>query len=178
MCETRPNGAPHHCSISLPVQRRVPPALAHCRNRLDRSLNDQNYASDIMPLSKVITAVAIHLLVPLLGVVAFLLLCLRMSRAKISSPPYFSWFVLFGTFGGWLLVVLTALFWEWPGMASIGVFGSVLVAPFVTAALALSLRTRRALSRFHRGAFAASVGYSGLMFVTALGWLGVSTFAK
>ena len=131
-----------------------------------------------MPLSKVITAVAIHLLVPLLGVVAFLLLCRQMSRAQIPSPPYFSCFVLFGTFGGWLLVLLTALFWEWSGIASIGVFGLVLVAPFVTAALALSLRTRRALSRFHRSAFAASVGYSGLMFVAVLGWLGVWIFAR
>ena len=37
-------------------------------------------------------------------------------------------------------MVLTALFWKWSGMASIGVFGLVLVAPFVTAALALSFR--------------------------------------
>jgi hypothetical protein len=131
-----------------------------------------------MPLSKVITAVTIHLLVPLLGVVAFLLLCRQMSRAQIPSPPYFSWFVLFGTFGGWLLVVLTALFWEWSGMASIGVFGLVLIAPFVTAALALGLRKRRTLSRFHRSAFAASVGYSGLMLATVLGWLGVLIFAR
>jgi hypothetical protein len=131
-----------------------------------------------MSLSKLITAVAIHLLVPFVGVVAFLLLCRRMSRAHIPSPPYFSWFVLFGTFGGWLLVVLTALFWEWSGMASIGVLGLALVAPFVTAALALSLRTRRALSQFHQGAFAASVGYSCLMLVTVLSWLGIHFLAR
>ena len=131
-----------------------------------------------MALSKVLTAVAIHLLVPFVGAIAFLLLCRRMSRADISSPPYFSWFVLFGTFGGWLLVVLTALFWEWSGMASIGVFGLVLVAPFVTAALALSLRTRRALSRFHQGAFATSAAYSGLMLVIVLSWLGVQILAR
>lgn len=130
-----------------------------------------------MPLSKVITAVAIHLLVPLLGVAAFFLLCRRMWRAQIPSPPFFSYFVLFGTFGGWLLVLLTALFWEWSGMASIGVFSLVLIAPFVTAAIALTLRSRRSLSAFHRSAFAASVGYSGLMLASVLGWLGIRFFA-
>ncbi|HRI16719.1 MAG TPA: hypothetical protein PLX89_27310 [Verrucomicrobiota bacterium] len=131
-----------------------------------------------MPLSKVITAVAIHLVVPLLGVVAFLLLCRRMWRAQIPSPPFISFFVLFGTFGGWLLVLLTALFWEWSGMASIGVFSLVLVAPFVTAAFALALRSQRVLSAYHRSAFAASLGYSGLMLATVLGWLGVRIFER
>src|SRR5688572_22754831 len=113
-----------------------------------------------MTVSELATAVAIHLLVPFFGAIAFLLLCRRMFRANVPSPPYFSWFVLFGIFGGWLLVVLTALFWEWSGMASIGVFALALVAPFVTTALAWSLGPRRALSRFHRSAFAASVTYS------------------
>jgi len=131
-----------------------------------------------MPLSKVITAVAIHLLVPLLGVAAFLLLCRRMRRAQIPSPPFFSYFVLFGTFGGWLLVLLTALFWEWSGMASIGVFSLVLVAPLVTATLALSLWRRRALSAFHRRAFAASVAYSGFMLASVLSWLGFRFLAR
>lgn len=63
-----------------------------------------------MALSKVVTAIAIHLIVPFVGVTAFLLLCLRMARERIPSPPYCSWFIPFSTFGGWLLVVLTALF--------------------------------------------------------------------
>lgn len=131
-----------------------------------------------MALSEIITAMAIHLIVPFVGVVVFLLLCHRMSQAQVPSAPYFSWFVLFGTFGAWLLVVLTALFWKWSGMASIGVFGLLLVAPFTTAAVAFSLRTRRGLSQFHRGAFYASVGYSGLMLITVLGWLGVWIVAR
>jgi hypothetical protein len=131
-----------------------------------------------MAHSEVITAVAIHLIVPVAGVIGFFFLCFRMMREQIPAPPYFSWFVLFGTFGGWLLVVLTALFWKWSGMASIGVFGLALVAPFVTGTLALNLRSRRAYSVFHRAAFAASVGYSGLMFVIVLSWLGIQFFSK
>jgi hypothetical protein len=131
-----------------------------------------------MTVSELATAVAIHVLVPFFGVIVFLLLCRRMFRANIPSPPYFSCFVLFGTFGGWLLVALTAVFWKWSGMASIGVFALALVAPFVTTALAWSLRSRRGLSRFHRGAFAASVGYSGVMFVAVAGWLAMQILAR
>jgi hypothetical protein len=101
-----------------------------------------------------------------------------MRRAQIPSPPFFSYFVLFATVGGWLLVLLTALFWEWSGMASLGIFYLVLVAPFVTAALAWSLHRRRTVSGFHRSAFVASIGYSGLMLVAVLGWIGVRVFAR
>jgi hypothetical protein len=131
-----------------------------------------------MPLPRIITAIAIHLLVPCLGIAAYLLLCRRMTLEQIPSPPYFSWFVLFGIFGGWLLVLLTGLFWQWSGMASIGVFGLAIIAPFTTTALALSLRGRRALSVFHRGAFAATVGYSALMLAVVLPWLAIRVFAR
>ena len=131
-----------------------------------------------MTVSELATAIAIHLLVPFFGATAFLLLCRRMSRANVPSPPYFSWFVLFGTFGGWLLVVFTILFWKWSGMASIGVFALSFVAPFVTTALAWSLHPRRALSRFHRRAYAASVSYSVVMFITVASWLGIHILAR
>jgi hypothetical protein len=131
-----------------------------------------------MPLSKIIAEVGVNLVTPFLGVVAFVLLCRWMWRARIESPPFLSWFILFATFGGWLMILLTALFWEWSGMASLGFFYLVLVAPFVTAALAWSLHRRRALSGFHRSAFVASISYSGLVLATFLGWLGVRLFAR
>lgn len=131
-----------------------------------------------MPLSKVVTAIAIHLLVPLAGVVAFGVLCRRMEQARIPSPPYLSWFVLFGSFGGWLLVVLTAMFWEWSGMASIGFVSLVLVAPLVTAVMAVYLRPRKTLSAFHRHAFTASAVYSGMMLLLVMSWLIAVVFLR
>lgn len=130
-------------------------------------------ALSTMPLSKIMTAATIHLLVPLLGVATFLLLCRKMSRAQIPSPPYFAFLVLLATFGGWLLVLLTTLFWEWSGMAIIGVFSLLLIAPVATMILAFGLHEQQALSRFHQGAFVASVAYSTLMFAVVLGWLTV-----
>jgi hypothetical protein len=127
-----------------------------------------------MPFSKVITAIGVNLVVPFLGVIAFAFLCRWMLRAQIKSPPFFSYFILFATFGGWLMVLLTALFWEWSGMASLGVFYLAFAAPFLTAVLAWSLRLRRTLSTFHRSAFYLSLGYSGVMFPLVLCWIGWS----
>jgi len=117
-----------------------------------------------------ISFIGIHVLVPLLGLTAFVLLCRNMRRAHIQSPPFLSWLVLFATFGGWLMVCLTALFWEWSGMASLGVAVLILVAPFLTAGVAISLRKRQTLSVFHRGAYFASIAYCCLT-LPVLGWL-------
>jgi hypothetical protein len=113
--------------------------------------------------SDIIIAVTIHLLVPLLGLVTFLLLCRRMSRRNIPSPPYYTYFTLFAAFGGWLLVLLTGLFWEWSGMASLGVFSLILVFPIVTAFQSEGLRSSRKLSFYHQCAFAGCIAYSALM---------------
>jgi hypothetical protein len=118
-------------------------------------------------------AIGINFLLPMLGVIVFGLLCRRMQRTHIPSPPFFSYFVLFATFGGWLMVFLTALFWKWSGMASLGVLSLILVAPFVTAGAAFSLRNRCALSDFHQSAYMASVAYSALTLVAFGGWFGI-----
>jgi hypothetical protein len=130
-----------------------------------------------MPVSKVIAVIGVNILIPLLGVIVFVLLCRRMRRTHIQSPPFFYYFILFATYGGWLMVFFTALFWEWSGMASLGVFYLVLIAPFVTAGVAFSLRGCYALSVFHRVAYIASMVYSGLMVVTLGVWLGIHFFA-
>jgi hypothetical protein len=131
-----------------------------------------------MPASKVVAAIGVNILVPLVGVVAFVLLCRRMSRTHLQSPPFFPYFILFATTGGWLVVFLTALFWEWSGMASLGVFYLVFVAPFVTAGAAFSLRQSVTLSVFHRVAYVASIVYSGLLLLAVGIWLGIYFLAR
>jgi hypothetical protein len=118
-----------------------------------------------MPVSRDIAAIGVNLLVPLLGLIVFVLLCRWMNRANIQSPPYVQYAFLFLSYGGWLMVLLTSLFWEWSGMASLGVFYLVLAAPFVMAGAALSLRRSYVMSVFHRVAFIASITYCGLAVV-------------
>ena len=126
-----------------------------------------------MTLDRLLTAIAIHLLVPLAGLTVFCWLCFRMSRAGIPEPPFIAYFILFATLGGWVLIALTALFWEWSGMATLGLFYLVLAAPFVTAVLAWRLRSRRGLSAFHKGAFLASAVYSSFIVALDIVWLGI-----
>jgi hypothetical protein len=131
-----------------------------------------------MPVSKIIAGIGVNILVPLLGLLAFVLLCRRMRRAQIHSPPFSYYFILFATYGGWLMVLLTALFWEWSGMASLGVLYLVLIAPFVTAGIAFSLRSSHALSVFHRVAFIASIIYCGLIVVALVVRFGILFFVR
>lgn len=122
---------------------------------------------------EIVTGITIHLLVPLIGVALFVSLCLYMRRVGIPSPPTATFFMLFFAGGGWLLVALTALFWEWSGMASLGVFFLVLAMPWVTAVAAWRLHSKRSLSSVHRVAFVGSLGYSGLMLGLMLAWTGM-----
>jgi hypothetical protein len=131
-----------------------------------------------MPLPKIIAEIGVNILVPLLGVIVFVLLCRRMRRTHIPSPPFVQYFILFISYGGCLMVLLTALFWEWSGIASLGFFYLVLIAPFVTAGVAVSLRRCYALTVFHRVGYIASIAYTGLMVVTLIIWLGSWFFAK
>ena len=62
-------------------------------------------------------------------------------------------------------------------MASLRVLYLVLIAPFLTAGVALSLRGAYALSVFHRVAYIATMVYRRLGIVTLGVWLGIHYFA-
>lgn len=100
---------------------------------------------------------AIHVLVPAIGVFIFARLCVAMRDAHVENPPYRQLFVLFATYGGVLLVVLTALFWRWSGMASLGVFYLLLAAPVAMAVCAWSVDPKQ--SAYHTATFKAAVLY-------------------
>ena len=126
---------------------------------------------DAMPVPKIIAAVGVNILVPLLGVIVFILLCRRMKRTHIQSPPFLYYFILFATYGGWLMVLLTALFWEWSGMASFGMLYLLLVAPVLTGVMFWKLRSKRTLSTFHQCAFLLSGAYTCFVIVAVPLWL-------
>jgi hypothetical protein len=54
----------------------------------------------------------------------------------------------------------------------------VLIAPFLTAALAFKLRKQKGFSRFHEFAYAAAIGYTGLIFILVVIWSGSRIFAQ
>lgn len=107
-------------------------------------------------MNEIIRGIIIHLVVPLMGVGAYIYLCLRMHRHKIPRPPYLPLFIIFSSYGGLLLVALTVAFWYWSGMASLGTFYLTIGSPVVMGLLAAHLRLRSGLSVYHQGAFWAA----------------------
>jgi hypothetical protein len=107
-----------------------------------------------------VAATLIHFVIPASGFCLYSRLRNRMLTAGIPDPPIIPFFILFATYGGWLLVVLTLLFWYWSGMATLGLAYLMFIAPVVMLRLAVRLYKRRNLSWFHFGAFVASAVYT------------------
>jgi heme O synthase-like polyprenyltransferase len=106
-----------------------------------------------------VKALLIHLVVPAAGLQWFLWLRGEMREEQVENPPVISLFIIFATYGGLLLVILTTFFWYWSGMASPGLAYLLFLAPIVMLVIAWRLYPQRKLSRFHRAAFIASICY-------------------
>ena len=118
----------------------------------------------------IIAGLAVNIFVPLLGIAAYLLLCRRMLRSGVELAAVLSYFILFAIYGGWLVVFLTAFFWEWSGMASLGVFFLLFFAPFISLAASIVLWRQRPSSIFHRVGFVLSAFYAGFVPLVVIGW--------
>ena len=117
---------------------------------------------------EIVKAILIHLAVPLAGVQAFLWVRNNMRAAQIERPPVIPLFMIFATYGGWLIVVLTLLFWYWSGMALLGLIYLIFIAPVVMTVLAVMLYRQRRISGYHFGSFIASGIYPCILAVLAL----------
>ena len=92
--------------------------------------------------------IAIHILVPLLGILLYLMICRKMRIEKVQSPPVLELFFVFFTFGGVIIVLLTQFFWYWSGMASLGVFYLIFIAPLVLFFVDRNNKTKT--SKYHK----------------------------
>ena len=117
---------------------------------------------------EVVKAILIHLVVPLAGLQAFVWLRNDMREAQIDRAPVIPLFIIFATYGGWLIIILTLLFWYWSGMALLGLLYLVFIAPIIMIVLAVMLYRQRRLSRYHFGSFIASAIYPCILAVMAL----------
>lgn len=108
---------------------------------------------------EIAVATLIHVVIPASGLRLYLWLRNRMLTAGIPDPPIIPFLILFATYGGWLLVILTSLFWYWSGMATLGLAYLMFIAPVLMLALAVRSYKHRNLSSFHCGAFVASAIY-------------------
>jgi len=108
---------------------------------------------------EILSAVIIHLVVPLTGLLLYFLLVRKMKREKVDHPPIVELFLTFATYGGLLLVILTTLFWEWSGIASLGAFYLILGAPIVMGIIAYKNYKNRLLSKYHLWTYKCGIFY-------------------
>ena len=94
-------------------------------------------------------AVAIHLVIPLTGLLIYLRLIRKIKREKVEKPPAIDLFLTFATYGGLLLVTLTTLFWKWSGIASLGSFYLILGSPIVMGIIVYRNYKNKQLSQYH-----------------------------
>jgi hypothetical protein len=116
---------------------------------------------------EVLRAILIHLAAPSIGLCVYLWLCRKMRDSAIERPPYVPLFILFGAYGGWLLILLTLGFWKWSGMASFGAIALSTITPVAMLVMAIYLFPLRKISAYHEASFIASVFYIGFVIFLA-----------
>jgi hypothetical protein len=105
-----------------------------------------------MTIKEIIIAVIIHLIIPIFGLIIFLKLAAKM-KSEMIYPPILEFFIIFATYGGLLLVMLTSIFWKWSGLASLGTFYLILAAPILLSFIAYQQFKKRRISKYHDWAF-------------------------
>jgi hypothetical protein len=112
-----------------------------------------------MTIKEIIVAVIIHLIIPTVGIFLYLKLIAKMKSDNIIHPPILEFFIIFATYGGLLLVMLTSIFWKWSGLASLGIFYLILGAPILLGFIAYQQFQKRKISKYHNWAFQTSILY-------------------
>lgn len=121
-----------------------------------------------MTVREVIIALTIHLILPLVGMIYFIVLTKRMKSENLSKSTTYELFIVFITYGGLLLVTLTTIFWKWSGMASVGAIYLILGAPIAMGIIAYKNKKKKDNSIFYNWIYKAGLFYYLIAPVTFL----------
>ncbi len=94
--------------------------------------------------------ILIYLALPFSGLILFALLVLKMYNEKISNKPIAELFVVFLSYGGIIVFMLTTLFWYWSVLALIGLLYLAFIAPILHVIICIYLRKEIKSSLFHK----------------------------
>ncbi len=119
-----------------------------------------------MTAKEIIIALMIHLIIPILGLFYFLRLKNQMKNENIENPPVKELFLIFATYGGLLLVLLTTLLWKWSGLASLGIFYLIFGAPIVMGIISNKYKHSRMISKYHNCVFITGISYFAIAPIT------------
>lgn len=97
--------------------------------------------------------------IPTAGVVFYIRLLRKVRREQVERVPRGSLFLLFAIYGCVVMEVFMGLYWQWSGMASLGLLFLAVFAPVVCGVITLRHRHNTGLSKYHRVVFRMAVGY-------------------
>lgn len=109
-------------------------------------------------LEKVLAGL-IHLVVPAIGIVFYLRVLRRIRQEGHLDALALPVLILFFIYGGLVMILLTAVCWEWSGAASLGLVFEVFVAPVMAAVIGWTFRDRKARSGYHAAVYRWSWRY-------------------
>jgi hypothetical protein len=112
-----------------------------------------------MSFQSIVIVLFIHLLVPLGGLLIYLQLLRKLNKENLNGILGFYFFILFVTYVGLLMVLLTSILWKWSGLASLGTFYLLLLAPILMVFIIYRNRQLRSVSKYHEIAFKAALIY-------------------
>lgn len=82
-----------------------------------------------------------------------------MRKEGIEVVPLVSLAIIFFNYGGIVLILLTSIFWYWSGMASLGLFYLLLVAPITMIIIAAKYYRKRKMSTYFKWIFRSALLY-------------------
>lgn len=89
-------------------------------------------------------------MLPVTGVIVYILLIRKMRKEQISPVPKASLFALFLIYGTLLMEILLGLSGSASGMSSLGILFLIFVAPVICGIIALLHRNNVRISKYHR----------------------------
>jgi hypothetical protein len=127
-----------------------------------------------MTTYEIIIATFIYFATPIIGMLYFVHLRDKMIKAQIKNPPVIELLLVLAIYGILLILILTALFWEWSGFASLGVIFIVFVAPILMAFISVRLQMEKSSTNYHLALQRAALYYFLIFPVSLflLFWLG------
>lgn len=118
--------------------------------------------------TEITIAIGIHFVIPLIGLLYYLWIISQMRKNRVPQAPAIELFIIFSTYGGLLLTILTTLFWKWSLMASLGSVYLILVAPIIMAIIVFKHNKTRSISTYHNGVYVSGLLYFIVVPVTFL----------
>src|SRR5436190_4131109 len=121
-----------------------------------------------MTVLDIFLALTVYIIIPITGMLLFRRLKNKMIDARINNAPITDLTIIFGTYGGLLLLTLTVLIWpsDWSGIASLGTFYLIIVAPIVMGRIAYRHRHGSQISKYHYITFMSGILYFAIAPVT------------